>query len=190
MTDIDIDFADRELALQGLQHIAAVEIRNTQRMRHPCGVYFHDVPVDPLDGMAVWDHNTTAAKGYFKVDFLNNTVYRGVRDETHLIELLATQPPWDAFNEPTIVGNLVHIHNYFDIVQKIRPRSIVDLAVCIALPRPGKRHLIGRSRAEIDREIWRPTSEFYFKKPHAISFGALIVVQLNLMVESTKETVS
>ena len=183
MTDIDIDFADRELALAGLTHVAALEIRNAQRVRHLCGVYFHDVPIDPLDGMAAWDYETTAAKGYFKIDFINNTVYRGVRDEAHLDQLLATDPPWDAFNEPTIVGNLVHIHNHFNIVQMIRPRSIVDLAVCLALPRRGKRYLIGRPRVEIDRDIWKPTSEFYFKKPHAISYGALIVVQLNLLVE-------
>jgi len=182
-TDIDIDFADRDLALEGLQHVAAAEIRDTRRLRHLSGVYFHDIPVDPFDGLAVWDYQTATAKGYFKVDFLNNTVYRGVRDEAHLIKLLATEPPWNAFDEPDIVGNLVHIHGYFDIVQMIRPRSIMDLAICIALPRPGKRYLIGRSRAEIVLDIWKPTEKYYFKKSHAVSFGASIVVQLNLMIE-------
>ena len=179
MTDIDIDFADRKVALTDLHCVPAV-LRG-ERRPHSSGVYFHDIPVDPVDDMAIWDYKAAAAKGYFKVDFLTNTIYRGVRSEVHLVDLLTQEPAWEKFEDQAIVNQLAHVADHFDVVQQISPRNIVDLAVCIALPRPGKKHLIGLPRSEIDRDIWTKTDRYYYKKPHAIAFAASIVVQLNLM---------
>jgi hypothetical protein len=183
MTDIDIDFIDPTAALVGLQHVAAVMRQSDGRARHASGVYFQDIPTDPLDGMAVWDHKEAASVGFFKVDFLVNKIYLGVRDAAHLNFLLTIEPPWEVFNDRDIVANLAHIGMHFDIVHAVQPKSIEDLAVCLALIRPGKRHLINRSRDEIDGEIWMKTDKFYFKKSHAISYATAIVVQLNLLVE-------
>lgn len=181
-TDIDIDFADRHAALVDLPHVAAVE--KAKRKRHQSGVYFQDIPTDPLDHMAVWDYERAADAGFLKVDFLTNNVYRDVRDEEHLIELLVRDPPWEAFEVPEIVQTLIHIGNHWAVVNQIKPRSVVDLAICLALVRPGKRHLIGRTRTEIDQEIWQPCDGgYFFKKSHAIAYASAIVVQLNLLVE-------
>lgn len=182
-TDIDIDFANRAMALSGLQHVAAVEVRDTERRRHPCGVYFHDIPVDPLDGLAVWDYQTAEAKGFFKIDFINNHIYNDVRDEQHLIELLTTEPPWEWFDHEEIVDHLAHIKGHYPIVHSIQPRCMEDLAVCLALIRPGKVYLIGKPRVVINREIWLPTREYFFKRSHALSFAGSIIVQMNLLVE-------
>jgi hypothetical protein len=182
-TDIDIDFFDRSKALEDLTYVLASETHENQRQRHQSGVYFHDIPTDPLDGLAVWDYQRAERKGYFKLDFLHNTVYRGVRDEAHLLTLLATDPPWEVLDDPDIVGSLMHIARHYDIIQAIRPRSITDLAVCIALIRPGKTHLIGKPRAEIDQNIWLKSAKFAFKKSHSYSYAAAIIVQLNLLVE-------
>lgn len=186
-TDIDIDFSNRDIALDDLTCIMATETRQGERRRHLSGVYFHDIPVDPLDGLAVWDYQEAEQRGYFKIDFLNNTIYREVRDEAHLVALLNTEPPWEVFDDPEIVAELAHIANYFDVIQMIRPRSIDDLAVCIAIVRPGKVYLIGRPRSQIDREIWAKTEKYHFKRSHAYSYAAAIVVQLNLMVEKACE---
>lgn len=186
-TDIDIDFADRSTALSEVLHIPAVEDRNGRRQVHQSGVYFHDIPCHPLDGMAAWDYETAENYGFFKIDFLNNTIYKGVRDEGHLVQLLTTEPPWAVFMDPDIVAGLAHIGKHFDIVQQIAPTSILDLAVCIALIRPGKKYLVGKTRAEIDREIWLPTKDYYYKKSHAISFAGSIIVQLNLLIEKAHE---
>jgi hypothetical protein len=183
MTDIDIDFADRTPALAGLRWVAAVQRRNAHRERHVSGVYFQDIPIDPLDGMAVWDYEDAADRGYFKIDCLNNLIYTGVRDEAHLIDLLVRDPPWDAFADRDIVAALAHIGGHHEIARMIRPRSIIDLAICIALIRPGKRHLVGCSRETIDKEVWIRTEKYYYKKAHAVAFATAIVVQLNLLVE-------
>jgi hypothetical protein len=184
-TDIDIDFFERSAALDGLRFILAVEVRGKEkeRRKHASGVYFHDIPTDPLDGMAAWEYQTAEQKGYFKVDLLHNTIYEGVRSEGHLVELLTTEPPWDVFNDTDIVNSLAHLAGHFDVVQFIQPRSIEDLAICIALTRPGKMHLIGKLRSDIDQEIWVKTDKYHFKKSHAIAYASAIVVQLNLLVE-------
>ena len=93
MTDIDIDFADPTAALVGLRHVAAVVQKQDGRNSHGSGVYFQDIPVDPLDGMAAWEYKTAAERGYFKFDFLPNKIYQGLRDETHLLAMMQ-EPPW------------------------------------------------------------------------------------------------
>lgn len=55
--------------------------------------------------------------------------------------------------------------------------------------RPGKAHLIKRPRFEIMRDIWIPTTAYHYKKSHAIAYAASIVIQLNLLVETTATAV-
>jgi hypothetical protein len=196
MTDIDIDFADPDAALAGVQHVRAI-LPHGVRQKHSTGVYFHDIPAHPLDGMAVWDHKEAGRRGYFKIDFLHNTIYDHIRDEAHLQRLLDTEPPWEAFEDPLIVQQLAQINkpHAVAVVCAIKPKCIEDLAVCVALIRPGKRHLIGRSRPEIDREIWQPPAtgaddeegDYVFKHSHAVAYAASIVVQLNLMLEQVDD---
>ena len=60
--------------------------------------------------------------------------------------------------------------------------SIPRLAMFLALIRPGKRELIGRSWADVAASIWVPPSEgYYFKKAHAVSYAHLVVVHMNLL---------
>lgn len=182
MTDIDIDVMQRAQVADGL---GAVPAALASRQPHASGLYFQDIPCDPLDGLAVWDYEQAADLGYFKIDLLPCNLYEGVRDEWHLVDLLTRDPPWHALDDPSVVNKLAHIKGHFAEVQAIRPRSIEDLAICLAIIRPGKRHLRGRSRAEIDREIWTKTDheKYSFKRPHGIAYAAAIVVQLNLLDE-------
>jgi hypothetical protein len=182
-SDIDIDVADRGMILDGLHHVQAVEQHQGMRRRH-VGAYFQDIPIDPLDGMAVWEHNEAKRRGYAKIDFIHNTIYDHVRDEAHLVDLLTTEPRWELFDDERTVRKLAHIGNHFHVVQQIHPRSIEEVAICLALPRPGKQYLIGQPRDVIEREIWLPTVKYSFKKAHAISFASATIVQLNLLCQT------
>jgi hypothetical protein len=193
-TDIDIDFADRDKALEGLMHIAAsmkatdvgLDDAGDKNKRHPSGVYFQDVPTDPFTGFCSIPYKDAAELGYFKIDFLNNTLYKGVRDEDHLDELVNREPDWLMLQHREIVKMLVHIGEHFGTVQSIQPQSVEDLAVVLALMRPGKRHLVGRPRHEIDAEIWKAEGDrFVFKRAHALAYAVSIVVQMNLICEQT-----
>lgn len=191
-TDIDIDFADRDRALDGLMHIAAsrkatdvgLDDGGDKNTKHPSGVYFQDVPTDPFTGLCSIPYKDSAELGYFKIDFLNNTLYRDVRDEDHLDELVNKEPDWLLLEYREIVKMLVHIGDHFGIVQRIKPKSVDDLAVVLALMRPGKRHLLNLDRETIDNEIWKPNPDgFTFKRAHAIAYAISIVVQMNLLCE-------
>lgn len=183
-TDIDIDVADREHALAGLSHIPASMLRGEERIRHVNGVYFQNIPVDPVDGFAVYDHREAGRYGYLKIDFLNNHLYDDVRDEAHLDALIAQEPDWTLLEDATIVSGLFQIGNWFHLVAAIKPRSITDLSVVVALIRPDKRELVGLPRSEIDACIWKPNGAGYaFKRSHALAYALAIVMQLNLLCE-------
>jgi hypothetical protein len=183
-TDIDIDFADREGALDALMVVSASMSKDGVRRRHPTSVYFQNIPTDPIDGYAAIEYEPAADNGYFKIDFLNNSIYNGIRDEEHLDALINTPVDWDLFLIPEVVSELAHIKSHFNVVQFVKPKSIDDLAVILALIRPGKRHLIGAPRHKIDAEIWSAGNEDYtFKRAHACAYAVSIIVQLNKLFE-------
>jgi hypothetical protein len=184
-TDVDIDVFDRNLILDKVPHIVARIDREDGYVKHNTGVYFQRIPYDSVSGMATFDHKEAEELGYFKIDFLNNSVYKGVRNEEHLKELIAAEPQWDLLEHEDIVANLVHIHDYADLVKRLKPASLPQLAMILGIIRPGKAHLRTKSWEEIEKDVWvKPTDgTYYFKKSHAHAFALSIIVQLNLMVE-------
>lgn len=186
-TDIDIDFKDRNAALAILPHIPASMLNHGNMVRHNTGVYFQAIPVDPRKNIATIPYEQAEEIGYFKVDFLNNNVYEHVQDNAHLERLLAMAPAWELLDDPDVVSMLAHIHSHFDIVNVIKPKSVEDLSVVLALIRPGKRHLLNKPRADIDKEVWMQPSDgtYFFKKAHAVAYAVSIVVQLNQIVEQS-----
>lgn len=190
-TDIDIDFKDRNAALALLPHIPASMINHGVVARHNTGVYFQNIPVDHSKNVATIPYEQAEDMGYFKVDFLNNTVYENVTDAAHLDKLLAMEPAWFLLEDPDVVSMLAHVHSHFDIVNIIKPQSVEDLSVVLALIRPGKRQLLYKNRADIDREVWLQPSDgsYYFKKSHSLAYALSIVVQLNQIVEKAQEIV-
>ena len=53
----------------------------------------------------------------------------------------------------------------------------------LAMIRPGKRYLVGKSWEEVEKDVWTKTDDYFFKRSHAIGYATAICVQLNLMVE-------
>lgn len=183
--DVDIDLADRTHALNKLPHIVA-SLDGTKK--HNTGVYFQKAPVNPLAGVCALDYKTAADAGYFKVDFLNNHVYADVRSEAHLDQLLQAEPMWELLTYPEVVENLFHVSNYGDLLAQYTPQSVEELAMFLAVIRPAKRHLLGKTWEEMRPEIWTaPEEGYYFKKAHAISYAMVIVVQLNLLAENANQ---
>lgn len=184
--DVDIDFANRDKALANTWHVPATLIdAQGNRSLHKTGVYFQDVPVNPLEDQCVYSTTQASEYGYFKFDLLNLNIYRDIRDEKHLDDLLSREVVWELLEDRGIVDMLGHIKGHFDIVDKIKPKSIVDLAICIALIRPGKRYLLSKDIKTIRDRIWLFEEKYYYKKSHAIAYASSIVVQLNMLVEDT-----
>jgi len=185
MPDIDIDFLDRTKILSMIPHRVAMRNHNGQKLKHNTGVYFHEVPHDIFSNISTIDYENAEKRGYFKIDFLNVSMYEGVRDEAHLTHLLNTEPLWDLLEHEEVVNQLFHINNHFPIVKKLKPKSIEQLAAILAIIRPAKRSLVDQSWDIIMAEVWKRPEEdlYFFKKSHAIAYAAAIVVQLNLICE-------
>lgn len=184
-SDIDIDFGDRDEALKHLPHIAASMHKDGKLQKHNSGVYFTDIPVDPFSGLASLDYKTAEDRGYVKVDFLNVNLYKQVRDEAHLIELMNTEPDWSLLYNEVLCEQLMHVGAHYETLIKMPEtvNSIPRLAMYLAVIRPAKRHLIGKPWSEVAKTVWdKPADDsYYFKKAHAISYAHLVVVNMNLL---------
>jgi hypothetical protein len=185
-SDIDIDLADRQQLIDVLDVIPASQLRDGKLVKHNTGVYPTQIPVDPFSGCASLDYETAEQRGYIKLDLLNVHVYRQVRNEQHLIELMR-EPDWARLYDPEICQQLVHINNHYETLLKMPEPvdSIPRLAMFLAVIRPAKRHLIGRPWSEVAKTIWdKPTDDrYYFKRSHSVSYAQLVVVNLNLLCE-------
>jgi hypothetical protein len=67
--------------LEGLLHVPASRVEKSDLKKHNVGVYFHDVPVDPLTGLCSVPYREAEERGFFKIDLLNLNIYKQVRDE-------------------------------------------------------------------------------------------------------------
>jgi hypothetical protein len=181
--DIDIDFADRNGVLEIIQHIPA-SLDGSKR--HNTGVYCHKIPVNPLTGLASIDYRTAETRGYFKLDFLNVNIYRDVKDNAHLEQLMNTEPLWDLLEQDEFVNLLFHVNGHGNLLRQTKPRTMEQLAAVLAMIRPAKRYLVGQDWDTILKEVWiRPTNdEYYFKKSHALSYAMAVIVHMNLICES------
>jgi len=186
MPDIDIDFADRSLALDKIKHIsAAIKDDNGTFKKHNTGVYCTSIPYNPFTGLANIDYKEAEERGYFKLDFLNVSIYKDVQDKNHLSTLMETEPLWDLLEQDDFSNLLFHVNGHGHILRQMKPTSIPQLAAVLAMIRPAKRYLIGKDWDLVMETIWtKPTDgEYYFKKAHAVAYAMAIVVQMNLICE-------
>jgi hypothetical protein len=185
-SDIDIDFADRDQVLNVLDVTSASMLRDGKLVKHNSGVYATDIPVDPFTGWASLDYDVSEDRGYMKLDLLNVNLYKQVRDEQHLVELMR-EPDWARLRDRTVCEQLIHINNHYDTMLKMPEPvdSIPRLAMLLSVIRPAKKHLIGKTWKDVAKDVWvKPKDDsYYFKKAHAISYAQLVVVNLNLLSE-------
>ncbi len=189
MPDIDIDFVDREKALTLFKHVRASRIDNEKLVKHNTGVYLHQVPMDAVTGLCGIPYEQAEEQGYFKIDFLNVGLYNGVRDETHLVQLMNTEPLWDLLQDDSFSNLLFHVNGHGGILREMKPTTVEQLAAILAMIRPAKRYLIGKTWNEVMKEVWtKPENEeYYFKKSHAVAYATAIVVQMNLICEGVSQ---
>jgi hypothetical protein len=183
--DVDIDLKDRHELLSLIPHTVA-SINDGGRVKpHLTGVYLQSIPSDLVTGLASIDYRKASEDDFFKLDLLNNHIYEQVRDSEHLDALMVAEPQWELLEHVEVVEQLYHINQHAELVKAYAPKSVEELAMVLALIRPGKRHLQGLPLDQIRDEIWSKPEDgkYYFKKSHSVAFATAIVVQLNLIVE-------
>jgi hypothetical protein len=186
MPDIDIDFANRSVILDKIEHRVA---KLDTGKKHNTGVYVTECPHNPVDNLATIDYKTAEDRGYFKLDFLNVSIYNDVKDETHLQQLMDKQPQWELLQHDEFTDNIFHIAGHGDILRKTKPQSVEQLAAVLAIIRPAKRHLVNENWTNILSNVWNKPEDnsYYFKKAHAIAYALSVVVHMNLFCEQLNE---
>jgi len=182
MPDIDIDFADRNIILNKIQHRVA---KLDTGKKHNTGVYVTEIPHNPFNELATINHKEADDRGYFKLDFLNVSIYKDVKDETHLMSLMKKEPLWELLEHKDFVDKVFHLSGHDSLLKQLKPTSVQQLAATLAIIRPAKRHLANESWEKILKEVWtKPTDgAYYFKKAHAVSYAMACVVHMNLLCE-------
>lgn len=183
MPDIDIDFADRTEILDKIQHRVA---KLDSGKKHNTGVYVTEIPHNPVDNISTIDYETAEDRGYFKLDFLNVSIYKDIKDETHLVSLMNKEPLWELLEHEEFVDQVFHLSGHASLLKQLKPTSVSQLAATLAIIRPAKRHLADKDWQTIMNEVWKkPTNgEYYFKKAHAVSYAMACVVHMNLLCET------
>ena len=182
MPDIDIDFADRDVILSQLEHRVAK--LNTGK-KHNTGVYATEIPHNPVDNLSTIEHKTAEDRGYFKLDFLNVSIYKNVKNEAHLKELTEKEPLWQLLEHKDFSDQVFHLNGHSVLLQQLKPSSVSELAAVLAMIRPAKRHLVNETWQTINTEVWKKPEDgsYYFKKAHAIAYALSCVVHMNLLCE-------
>jgi len=185
--DIDIDFANRDSILQLIKHTPARQLQDGTVRRHNSGVYVTDIPYDPINQCAAIDYETAEQRGYFKIDFLNMSVYQHIRDAAHYEELLTIEPTWSRlWTDPEWAQQLVHVGNYTDLLKTMRPDSVPRMAAFISIIRPGKAHLQDLPWDRVFESVWDGDDSrgYTFKRSHSISYAALVALHMNILSQS------
>jgi len=185
--DIDIDFADREIVLKLIRYTSA---RQSNGRKHNSGIYVTNIPRDPFNNCAALDYETAEQRGYFKLDFLNMSVYQLIQNPAHYEQMLAATPPWERlWTDREWAQQLVHVGNYTDLLKAMRPDSIPRMAAFISIIRPGKAHLQTRPWPEVFASVWDGDGSrgFTFKKAHSISYSVLVALHMNLISQDVAQ---
>jgi len=186
MPDIDIDFADRDIVLEKLTHRVA---KLDSGKKHNTGIYATEIPHNPVDKLSTIEHKTAEERGYFKLDFLNVSIYKDVKDETHLMSLMRKEPLWELLEHKDFVDEVFHLSGHDNLLKQLKPTSVDQLAATLAIIRPAKRHLANETWQTIMEEVWtKPKNgEYFFKKAHAYAYAVSVIVHMNLLCEQLNE---
>lgn len=183
-TDIDLDLADRNAVLKLIQHIPAHQFTEGKVQRHSSGVYVTNIPYNPINQCAAIDYESAEKRGYFKLDFLNMSVYQLIKDQAHYDAVLSREPDWSRlWIDREWAKQVVHIGSYISLLQRMKPDSIPRMAAFISIMRPGKAHLQDQPWDKVFAEVWDGDSSlgYTFKKSHSMGYSMLVALHMNLL---------
>lgn len=185
--DIDIDVKTSFDPLTVFNHATrASMIQHDELKKHPCGIYFQNIPRAPNTALSAVPYKEADELGYFKIDFLHLSVLDTFSDKQQIRALLKKEPNWELLSNPECVKKLFHLNNWSDILNIVAPKSIEDVADCLALIRPNKQELLyeyvqDKERARKKLYKIEKGDKTSFKRSHAIAYAMVIVLQLHLI---------
>lgn len=184
--DIDID-VPTDFKPVGIFPVTRASLVDQQEIKpHVCGVYFQNIPRDTISDLASIPYDQAEELGYTKIDFLHLSLLDNIKTREELKQLSNSPVDWSLLEDPNIVEKLFQIHRQFNLVQKLKPKSLNDLADLLALMRPGKKKYLEQyinNKQLIRPKLYtkEPTTGYTYKKSHAIAYAKWIIIQLNII---------
>ena len=201
--DLDIPSMKSDEIRKGLIR-SSVLTEKGDYQSHPAGVYFYK-SIPAYKNIALIDYKTMEQNNYQKIDILNNTYLDNITNDemTNFVKLIEKEEiDWDAlyeFEEPYQLGN------YPGILREFKVRSVIDVAIILAVIRPGSvknydklkkfihTNKILDKKSEKERKILKDTygipvfdeqfkelgiddGKFRYKKPHSIGYAYVLLI--------------
>lgn len=183
--DIDIDLSPEFLPEVIFSNIIkASKIEKGELKKHNVGIYFQNIPTDPLTGFSAIPYDKAVDYNYYKIDMLNVHLLKMFESKAEIKALLKRKPNWKILENRENVEKLFHLGNHFYVVDTIKPTSVLELADCIAIIRPNKIALLdkyNKNKILVRKELYTKRDKSDMRKSHAIAYALLIVLQLNLI---------
>lgn len=190
--DIDIDFPTTFDKCKVFSEITCASmVSNGELKPHAVGAYFQNVPKDKATGsnLCAIPYKEAAKLGIMKIDFLHLNLLDGYTSKDEIREVISNEDyNWDALQDEKVVSQLFQISGHIEIIKLIKPRSVEQLADCVAIIRPTKRKLLDqylKDPVSVRPKLFRQPGEdkSAFKKSHATAYALTILLQLNKIME-------
>lgn len=189
--DVDIEVKNRDdVAKLFPESIVASQVANNKLVRHNSGLYFQNIPIHPLTGLAALPYEEAEEIGFYKVDLLSCPFpYQDIDSMEDLRDLLDTPIDWTWFEDVGFVSTLFHLNGVVaegitmaDVVAYYKPQTIMDLAILIAIKLPAKKYLIGEPWEAIREAIWVKSldGEPQFKKSHSVAYALAVGIDARM----------
>jgi hypothetical protein len=184
--DIDIDVRTDFDSLKIFPRwVKASVVRDGRLTPHPCGVYPQSIARDPVTGLSAIPYQHADDLKYLKIDFLHLSAYKHFESRAEIERLVEQEPDWSLLLHGSHQPKLFQLAKHGDLLKSIEPKSLIELADCMALIRPGKKGLLGlylKEREACRRGLYAKDDEGYsFKKSHALAYALVVVLQLHLI---------
>lgn len=183
--DIDIDIQPNIDPAKLFENIiSGSRVEEGKFIKHGVGYYFQDIPVDSITGFAAIPYKDTEDMGYMKVDLITVNLLDEFESKDEMRELAKKEPDWTLLHDEEIVKTLFHLGKHYDVVSKVRPTTVQELADVFALIRPKKRALLDKylkNPKKLRVELFTKREPSDMRRAHAIPYALLIVLQLHLI---------
>jgi len=190
--DIDIDVSTQINPSDIFENIIPASIvENGELKKHNVGYYFQNMPVDNITGLSAIPYKKALDFDYFKIDIIHLKLLDYFNSKKELLDYTHKEPKWEMLWDKKVVPKLFHLSKSYDLLNKIRPKSVLEIADCLALIRPGKQKLINsyiKDKNAIRPELYNKTRNSDLRKSHALPYAYLIIAQLNLIRDKKYET--
>ena len=201
--DLDIPAKESDIIREGLLRATVLNERG-EYQPPPAGVYFYN-NIPSYDGFSVLDYKTMEDNHFQKIDILNNSYLDDISSDelAEYIQIIEDEDiDWDKLWEYT---SAYQLGKYPGILREFKVSSIIDVAIILALIRPGSVSNYDKMKSFIHtdkilakkndrvqkilketygipvfdeqfKELGLDDGKYRYKKPHSIGYAYVLLI--------------